>query len=57
MASRELELVRTKEKQAFAKLRMATELYEMGDIRLLKLRAKWTAIADILDELEEMEEE
>ena len=57
MASKQLELVRMKEKQAWAKLRKASELYEIGDIRILKLRAKWAAIADILDELEEMEEE
>ena len=57
MASRELELVRRMEKEAWVKLRKASELYEMGDRRILRVRARWSAISDILDELEEMEEE
>ena len=57
MASRELELVRRMEKEAWLKLRKASELYEMGDRRVLRLRARWSAISDVLDELEEMEEE
>lgn len=55
MASREL--VRRMEKEAWLKLRKASELYEMGDRRILRLRARWSAISDVLDELEEMEEE
>lgn len=57
MASRELELVRRMEKEEWVKLRKASELYEMGDRRILRLRGRWSAISDILDELEEMEEE
>lgn len=57
MPSRELELVRRMEKEAWLKLRKASELYEMGDRRILRLRARWSAISDVLDELEEMEEE
>lgn len=55
MASRELELVRRMEKEEWVKLRKASELYEMGDRRILRLRGRWSAISDILDELEEME--
>lgn len=57
MASRELELVRRMEKEAWLKLSKASELYEIGDRRILRLRARWSAISDVLDELEEMEEE
>lgn len=57
MASRELELVRRMEKEAWVKLRKASELYETGYRRILRLRARWSAISDVLDELEEMEEE
>lgn len=57
MPSRELELVRRMEKEAWLKLRKASELYEMGDRRILRLRGRWSAISDVLDELEEMEEE
>lgn len=57
MASRELELVRRMEKEAWLKLRKASELYETGDRRVLRLRARWSAISDVLDELEELEEE
>lgn len=37
------------------KLRDVSELYEMGDKRVLRLRARWSAISEVLDELEEME--
>ena len=57
MASRELEVVRRMEIETWLKLRKASELYERGDRRILSLRARWSAIADVLDELEEMEEE
>ena len=57
MASRELELVRRMEKEAWLKLRKASELYEKDDKRVLRLRARWSAISDVLDELEEMKEE
>lgn len=57
MAIRELELVRRMEKEAWLKLRKASELYEKDDKRVLRLRARWSAISDVLDELEEMEEE
>ena len=57
MASKQLELVQRMEKEAWVKLRKASELYEMGDRRILRLRGRWSAISDILDELEEMEEE
>ena len=57
MTSRELELVRRMEKEEWLKLRKASELYEKDDKRVLRLRARWSAISDVLDELEEMEEE
>jgi len=57
MVSKQLELVQRMEKEAWIKLRKASEKYEMDDKRLLRLRVRWSAIADILDELEEMEEE
>ena len=57
MASRELELVIRMEKEAWVKLCKATEMYGRGDIRLFRIRAKWVAISEVLDELEEMEEE
>lgn len=57
MASRQLELVRIMGKEAWLKLREASELYEKDDRRLLRLRGRWSAISDVLDELEDMEEE
>ena len=57
MLSKQLELVQRMEKEAWVKLRKATERYEPDDKRLLRLRARWSAISDVLDELEEMEEE
>lgn len=57
MVSKQLELVQRMEKEAWVKLRKASELYETGDRRILRLRARWSAISDVLDELEEMEEE
>ena len=56
MASKELELVQRMEKEAWTKLRKASENYEKDDKRVLRLRARWSAISDVLDELE-MEEE
>lgn len=35
----------------------ASEKYEKDDKRVLRLRARWSAISDVLDELEEMEVE
>lgn len=57
MTSKELELVQRMEKEAWTKLRKASEKYEKDDKRVLRLRARWSAISDVLDELEEMEEE
>ena len=57
MASKQLELVQRMEKEAWAKLRKASEKYEKDDKRVIRLRARWSAISDVLDELEEMEEE
>lgn len=57
MASKELELVRRMEKEAWAELRKASEKYEKDDKRVLRHRTRWCAISDVLDELEEMEEE
>ena len=56
MASKQLELVQRMEKEAWVKLRKASEMYEKDDKRVLRLRARWSAISDVLDELE-MEEE
>lgn len=57
MASKQLELVQIMEKEAWVKLRKESVKYEMDDKRILRLRARWPAISDVLDELEEMEEE
>lgn len=56
MTSKQLELVQRMEKEAWVKLRKASEKYEKDDTRLLRLMARWSSIADVLDELEEMEE-
>lgn len=55
MASKQLELVQRMEKEAWVKLRKASGKYEMDDKRILILNARWSAISDVLDELEEME--
>lgn len=57
MASIELELVQRMEKEAWTLLRIASEKYEKDDKRVIRLRARWGALSDVLDELEEMEEE
>ena len=57
MASKELELVQRMEKEAWTKLRKASEKYGKDDKRVLRLRARCFAISDVLYELEEMEEE
>lgn len=55
MVSKQLELVQRMEKEAWVKLRKASGKYEMDDKRVLRLKARWSAISDVLDELEEME--
>lgn len=55
MASKQLELVQRMEKEAWDKLRKASGKYEMDDKRILRLKARWSAISDVLDDLEEME--
>lgn len=57
MASKQLELVQRMEEEAWARLRKASEKYGKDDKRVLRLRVRWSAISDVLDELEEMEEE
>lgn len=57
MASKELELVQRMEKEAWAKLRKATEKYGKYGKEVIRLRTRWSAISDVLDELEKMEEE
>lgn len=57
MASKQLELVQIMEKEAWVKLRKESVKYEMDDKRILRLRVRWSAISDVLDELEGMEEE
>lgn len=57
MASKQLELVQIMEKEAWVKLRKESVKCEMDDKRILRLRARWSAISDVLDELEGMEEE
>lgn len=57
MTSKQLELVQIMEKEAWVKLRKESVKYEMDDKRILRLRARWSAISDVLDELEGMEEE
>lgn len=56
MASKQLELVQRMEKEAWVKLRKATENYEPDDKRLLRLRARWTALSDALDNLVDIED-
>ena len=57
MASKQLELVQIMEKEAWVKLCKESVKYEMDGKRILRLRARWSAISDVLDELEGMEEE
>lgn len=57
MASKQLELVQRMEEEAWTILRIVSEKYEKDDKRVIRLRARWGAISDVLDELKEMEEE
>ena len=52
MASKQLELVQRMEKEAWTILRIVSEKYEKDDKRVIRLRARWGAISDVLDELE-----
>ena len=47
MASKQLELVQRMEKEAWVKLRKASGKYEMDDKRILRLKARWSAISDV----------
>lgn len=57
MASRQLELVRVKEHDAWINLRNLSRCLEENHPYLLRARSIWRTLAELVDELEEMEEE
>lgn len=57
MASRQLELVRVKEHDAWINLRNLSRRLEEDNPYLLRARGIWRTLAELVDELEEMEEE
>lgn len=57
MASKELELVRCKEHDAWVNLEYLNLLLEENHPYLLRARSIWRTLAELVDELEEMEED
>lgn len=57
MASKELELVRCKEHDAWVNLDYLSSLLEENHPYLLRARSIWRTLAELVDELEEMEED
>lgn len=57
MASRQLELVRFKEHDAWINLRYLSRCLGENHPYLLRARSIWRTLAELVDELEEMEEE
>lgn len=57
MASKELELVRSKEHDAWVNLDYLSLLLEENHPYLLRARSIWRTLAELVDELEEMEED
>lgn len=57
MASKELELVRCKEHDAWVNLDYLSLLLEENHPYLLRARSIWRTLAELVDELEEMEED
>lgn len=57
MASKELELVRCKEHDAWVNLGYLSSLLEENHPYLLRARSIWRTLAELVDELEEMEED
>lgn len=56
MASRQLELVRFKEHDAWINLRYLSQRLGENHPYLLRARSIWRTLAELVDELEEMEE-
>ena len=57
MASRQLELVRCKEHDAWVNLSHLNLMLEENHPYLLRARSIWRTLAELVDELEEMEED
>lgn len=57
MASRQLELVRCKEHDAWVNLSYLNLMLEENHPYLLRARSIWRTLAELVDELEEMEED
>lgn len=56
MTSKQYMLIEKMEREAWVKLRKATEMYEPDDKRVTKARAKWAILAEALDNLEAIED-
>lgn len=56
MTSKQYMLIEKMEREAWVMLRKATEMYEADDKRVTKARAKWSILADALDNLESIED-
>lgn len=57
MANRQLELVRCKEHDAWVNLGYLSLILEENHPYLLRARSIWRTLAELVDELEEMEED
>lgn len=55
MASKQYMLIEKMEREAWVRLRKATEMYEADDKKLTQARAKWAILAEALDNLEAIE--
>ena len=56
MASKQYMLIEKMEREAWVRLRKATEMYEADDKKLTQARAKWAILAEALDNLEAIED-
>lgn len=56
MASKQYMLIEKMEREAWVRLRKATEMYEADDKKLTQARAKWAILAKALDNLEAIED-
>lgn len=56
MASKQYMLIEKMEREAWVRLRKATEMYEADDKKLTQARAKWAILVEALDNLEAIED-
>lgn len=56
MASKQYMLIEKMEREAWVRLRKATEMYEADDKKLTQARAKWSILSEALDNLEAIED-